>query len=321
MVFHNQFVAAIKVNHKVLRERGNVVAVPFGAEYSVFLKNLGTVRSLAKVTIDGQEATEGTWLIVPANSSVELERFIRNGNMEHGNRFRFIKRTSQIEEHRGIQADDGLVRVEYKFERLPDPEVHTHYYTHYHPSWWYNWPYYSPTRIDCFTNTSGTIHTTGTLHPTGNIGSLGSSGPSGGSYRSAQTHKGGASGQSQSVNNANLNDASVNSTFTQDGAETFREAQLGFDSDSCGAAGMDVAADPGITVPGSESRQRFYTGAWFPTEYRSHTIILKLVGMVGGREVIQAVTVKSKPKCITCGRVNKANSQFCSACGTALQAF
>ena len=76
--------------------------------------------------------------------------------------------------------------------------------------------------------------------------------------------------------------------------------------------------DVGITVPGSESSQKFVTGEWFKTEANSRIIILQLRGMVAGKAVKTAVTVKSKAKCGTCGTVNKSSMKFCGKCGTSL---
>jgi hypothetical protein len=140
MVYKNNFVATIKVNGKILRESKETVAVPFGSEYSIYLKNLSTVRAIVRISVDGQDATEGVWLIAEANSPLELERFIRNGNRDKGNRFKFIQRTDQIEEHRGIGAEDGIIRVEYKFETTPivyTPYIpyNKHNYDPY-PSYW-----------------------------------------------------------------------------------------------------------------------------------------------------------------------------------------
>ena len=118
MVFQNKLVAAIKVNGQVLRETDDTVTIPFGSEYSILIKNLNAVRAQIKVSVDGTDATSGTWLVIAPNGSLELERFIRDGNCEAGNRFKFIERTKEIEGHRGIQADDGIVRVEYQVERV-----------------------------------------------------------------------------------------------------------------------------------------------------------------------------------------------------------
>lgn len=139
MVYQNKLVACIKVNDQILRESGeNTVTLPFGSEYSVFLKNLNSVRAIARVSIDGKNVTEGTWLIVPANGTLELERSIRNGNFDSGNRFKFIERSGDIEKHRGIGAEDGLVRVEFKTEQVTREEtiIRKHYVDEYEYPWW-----------------------------------------------------------------------------------------------------------------------------------------------------------------------------------------
>jgi rRNA maturation endonuclease Nob1 len=80
--------------------------------------------------------------------------------------------------------------------------------------------------------------------------------------------------------------------------------------------------DVGITVPGSKSTQSFQTttvGALDPTV---HNIVLHIVGDLGHNKPVQnPVTVKHKPKCVTCGKQNKAHAKFCTECGTALEIF
>ena len=95
-MYNNQFAACVKVGGKVLRETSGTVSIPFGAEYSVQLKNLKSVRMLVKVSVDGTDATDGTWFIVNPNSSIELERYIRNGNWDKGNRFKFIESPQRL---------------------------------------------------------------------------------------------------------------------------------------------------------------------------------------------------------------------------------
>ena len=93
-------------------------------------------------------------------------------------------------------------------------------------------------------------------------------------------------------------------------------------SDSIGAAGCEfreASLDPGITVEGSRSEQRFTDVGWFPTEETSHVIVLKLMGAKGGKQVLRAVTVKTKQKCQTCGTTNKSGVKFCKECGTSLE--
>lgn len=135
MVYLSNFVATIKVGGKILRENQNTVAVPFGSEYSIYVKNLNSVRALVRVSIDGDDVTENNWLIVEANGTLELERSIRNGNFNTGNRFKFIERSGQIEEHRGIGAEDGLIRVEYKFETPVQQHTWPGYITYVNNNW------------------------------------------------------------------------------------------------------------------------------------------------------------------------------------------
>lgn len=120
-MYSNNFVVAIKVNGKVLRELQDIVYLPFGTEYSILLKNTSPQRAQVKVSIDGTDVTEDVHLIVNGNDSLELKRFIKNGNLSAGNAFKFIEKTSKIEEFRGNKAEDGLITVTYEFERKPTP--------------------------------------------------------------------------------------------------------------------------------------------------------------------------------------------------------
>jgi hypothetical protein len=138
MTYKKNFVVAIKVNGKILRESAEEVQLPFGSEYSVLLKNLNPVRAMAQIAIDGKEAT--TWLILPANGTVDVERFLRSDNLKQGNRFKFVERTQAVENHRGIQLEDGLIRVEFKKERVFElPKVVEHHEYHHYDN--YPWKY------------------------------------------------------------------------------------------------------------------------------------------------------------------------------------
>ena len=116
-MYNAKLAVALKHSGKVLREFGDKVYVPFGAEYSILIKNMNSVRAEVTVHIDDTDVGGGTQFVIGPNESVELERFIKNGNLKAGNRFKFIERTGSIEEHRGVGVEDGLIRVEYKFEK------------------------------------------------------------------------------------------------------------------------------------------------------------------------------------------------------------
>lgn len=273
MVYRNHLVAAIKVDGKILRENSNAVLVPFGSEYSIFLKNLNSVRTQVKVSVDGQDATEGAWIVLAPSSSLDLERFIRNGNFERGNRFKFIERTASVENHRGIGAEDGLVRVEYKAERVAIEQPVIRYYD-------YPVPRPCTPRHPIYPS-----HARGPLRPMAS--SAGTRRPMHPTIKSATPR--------------------MDSNIYNSSSSHISEC----------TASMDCAMD-GITVSGSESAQQFQMSPWFQTENHSEVIVLKLRGIAAGKAVAQAVTVDRKPKCETCGRTNKANSQFCSNCGTSL---
>lgn len=132
-------VVAIKVGGKVLRETGDIVTLPFSSEYSIFIKNLNSVRAQFKVSIDGDDITGNSSFVLGPNSSMEVERSIKSGNMNEGNRLKFIERTAAVEAHRGIGAEDGLVRVEMWRELVVPQFVPNDMYDY--PYWIYRHPY------------------------------------------------------------------------------------------------------------------------------------------------------------------------------------
>lgn len=119
-MYRNDFVASMKTGGKILREKEDTVFVPFGAEYSILMKNLRSVKALVKVSIDGQDVLNGRSLIISPNGTIDLERFLGD-NLNEGNRFKFIQKTEKIQEHRGDRVDDGIVRIEFQYEK-PKPQ-------------------------------------------------------------------------------------------------------------------------------------------------------------------------------------------------------
>jgi hypothetical protein len=114
MAYLKNFVVAVKSNNTVLREFEDTVYVPFDSDYSILLKNLNSRKALVKITIDGKSI--GNQLILNANDTIELERFIQD-NLNNGYKFKFVKRIEEIEKNRGINVDDGIIRVEFTYEK------------------------------------------------------------------------------------------------------------------------------------------------------------------------------------------------------------
>lgn len=285
-MYQSKLVASLKANGKILREFKDTVYIPFGSEYSFLIKNLNTARALVNVFIDGENVIEGG-LVLNAGQEIDLERYVKNGNLKEGNRFKFIERTSSVEQHRGTKLEDGLVRIEFQFEK-PRPIINVA------PTWKNTpWPSYPPGVRDVFYGTTGS---TTSFNVNGALRSVDTS--NGENTRASAT----------AATNATLKSMNINaSSEIHDGMAT-----------------MDwmPANDVGITVPGSKSTQSFVTTVMGEMESEKHSIVLKLLGETpDNKPVAKPVTVKHKPKCITCGKQNKAHAKFCTECGTALEIF
>ena len=291
-MYHNKLAAAIKVSGKILREFKDTVYVPFGSEYTILLKNINTVRALVNVYIDNDNVVPGG-LVLNAGQECDLARAIRNGNMSEGNKFKFIERTGGVEAHRGIKLEDGIIRVEYQFEKVIPPQI---------------WPHYSKSYYD------GGGDTWGTPIRGNNIPHI----PLGGDWRGYSVNNIGGGGSSSS--SGGVRGSSMGSSYS---------ASLNM-SYSVGSIATQYATlssalpqnDVGITVAGGKSEQRFITASNFQVDPEKFNIILKLLGETAENKAIcTPITVKSKPKCVTCGKNNKFTSKFCSGCGTALEIF
>lgn len=299
MMYNNKLVVAIKVNGKVLREFGDKVYIPFGAEYSLLIKNLSSVRAQVLIDIDGNSVTDGETLIVNANQEVEIERSIKGGNLREGNRFKFIERTAGIENGpRGIQVSDGLIRVSYQFEKIIPKPVYTA--TPYYPQqrwvkkeFWAPEPYYF-----CDSGQRSLVGQS----LTSTYDSAIAKGDSRSVLRSAERRIQSAVAQNVSSSTATL----MNASLSAPSQAFFNHA--------------DPVNDTGITVPGSKSDQQFRQVDDFPVQDEKFDIVLHLLGQTEqNQQVVIPVTVKAKPKCVTCGHTNKAKSKFCSECGTSLE--
>ena len=124
MMFKNGFVAAIKNNQgEILREsrnesRNNIVFLPYHSNYSIRLKNNHERRSVASISIDGTDVLGSRQIIVPANGTVDVDRFCIDGNLATGNKFEFVPL-----EDRRVQdpttSENGLIRIKFQLEKVP----------------------------------------------------------------------------------------------------------------------------------------------------------------------------------------------------------
>jgi hypothetical protein len=286
-MYSDRLAIAVKTNGKVLREFEDTVFIPFGTEYSILIKNLNTVRCSVKLSIDGEDTADGNSFIVPANGSIEIERFLTSGNLKQGNRFKFIERTDRVAEHRGgNRVDDGLIRIEYEFEREP-PKMTT-------------WPPSNGNMI--WTVTSG--YTNGDPNALRSRSFVG--GPSAVYSANASYNLGGNAGG----RGTGGRDSSARSMSK--GGETL--CSSGNISNYASAA----ANDTGVTTKGSVSNQQFVEAAHLFSDGIKHAMVVRLRGLIDAVAVAKPVTVQQKPKCTGCGKINKATAKFCNECGTSL---
>lgn len=280
MTYQDNFVVEVKCDGKIMRVRDGAVHLPFGSEYTLLLKNLNSRKASIKIHIDGQDVLDYSSLILQPNSTTELEGFLR-GSIAR-NRFKFIQKTKQIQDHRGDKIDDGLIRVEFAFEK-PKPEILTktiihdhHHHDHHH--WNYgNW----------FTGDSTVRYGSAMGISDDNIQATYSN-------NAGDMVRGMSSGPVESINMVQVD-------------------SLGVEANS------QPLADEGITVKGSECDQFFRYGSIGELE-QSKVITIQLRGTTaGGVQVQQPVTVKTKLECSSCGTKSKSSFKFCPNCGTFLE--
>ena len=322
-MYQSKMAFAIKSNGKVLREFKDTVYVPFGSEYSILIKNLHTTRALVNVFIDGVNQTPGG-LVVDAGRECNFERSLLNGSLTTGNRFKFIERTGAVEQHRGVKLEDGIVRIEYQFES--QAQIRTPYFSGVVQDHYYNGLKVG-TSSSPLTVNPGWLSASGSKTTTNvSLGSVqGAAGPGFTGLGSSAVHGvynvGGIARQADMSGGqmtGAVADAAVNQ-YLKDNNIKPTSSDIYLD----GAATMDMGYnDAGITVSGSKSNQSFTTTVMGAMDSEKFSMVIRLLGETpDNRPVLKPVTVKAKPKCVTCGRQNKATAKFCVECGTALEIF
>jgi len=300
-MFSDKFVVALKVDGKVLREKGSSVQIPFNTEYSILLKNLESKKAVVKISVDGEDVLDSNKLIVFPNAEIELDGYMKDSIAK--NRFKFIEKTKQIEEYRGNRVDDSLIRVEFWFEQ--DEPIVTHTYNHHHN---YNqYDYYYPWYI---------YHgyPWGVWHPNGGTVTYTSSDGSGfnnGNKSITLPNEDFGNFDDNGFNNGNNPITVNNMSFTENSVSSVFSA----DNLTLGNTNED-----GITVKGTEINQEFNRGYTRELESQSHVITLKIKGFVSDKKKVKApLFVNDKPICGTCGEKNDSTHKYCKNCGTFLE--
>ena len=127
-MFKKNFVAVVKSKGQILREYSDgTVRLPFGSEYSIYLKNEDTRKALVDIKVDGENVLKGHKLILDGGTSTEIKGFMRD--FKETNQFKFIKKTKEISNYRGDRIEDGLIKVTFQFEEEVPPITWTTWYS------------------------------------------------------------------------------------------------------------------------------------------------------------------------------------------------
>ncbi len=106
-----------KIVREVFKDGTSTVYLPFGSEYSLVFKNQENQSASVSVSVDGIDALAGRSLVVPEKSSVSLKGFLDESHSIVKNAFKFIEKTDKIVNYRGNKIDDGIIRIEFQFEK------------------------------------------------------------------------------------------------------------------------------------------------------------------------------------------------------------
>jgi len=283
-MYEDKFVVVVKVGDKILREIDGSVRIPFGEEYSLSFKNLNSRKASVKVFIDGTDVLEGKSLIINSNEETNLERFIKNDDLYNGNRFKFIQKSKEISEHRGDKIDDGIIRIEFKFEK--EKPITTWAIYNVPLTVHRDFPQFGPMcgPVVKYDNPNGYVY--GTMCENHNVRSFTSTVDF--DTKKSTDHSDKRSGPGV--------------PFKMTDPSTQR------------------CVEDGITVKGSISNQGFNYGFIGELEDQSHIIILKLKGVNSNEiKISKPITIKTKIKCDTCGRTSRSDKKFCFNCGTSLE--
>lgn len=117
-MYNNNCVIAILHKGNVLREHNGEVHLPFGSSYKIRAKNNGWGRVKVKVKIDGSYIhPDNQAFVINANSQMDLERMITNGNLNSGPRLKFVE-LSDGRVQDPTSKENGVVEVSFYRERM-----------------------------------------------------------------------------------------------------------------------------------------------------------------------------------------------------------
>jgi len=119
-MYNSGFALTVRKDGEFLREKNSfgrrLVFLPFGSEYSLFLKNKTNKKAKFQVRIDGKlTAPDDNWYVIYPHNTFDLERFMLDGDHSSGERFKFVNVHGSGEEPG--KAENGVITVTVKLEK------------------------------------------------------------------------------------------------------------------------------------------------------------------------------------------------------------
>jgi hypothetical protein len=307
-MYRDSYIVALMVGGKIQKESDDgTVLIPFGSEYVIRLKNKLRKRAVADVWLDGRVAAKG--IVIDANGTVDLERFVEDGNLSEGKRFKLARLTDAKVEQPN-DSENGTIEVNFYPEK-DEPVVEkivTHEYKH--DCWNHNWighchqccnnsycgicypyahPYIWKTYTTASPDWSKQVTSSGNITVTGGLSSSGIVG--------------------QAVNgNIDLSSNQMSNTIYSASVDNqLKSSDLPVDAVFMNASmGIGEAA---ATVEGSSSTQKFSYTSIDVDRSKPTTIRLTVRGLSKVLDV-----------CTVCGYKRKKDVKFCPNDGTQLVA-
>jgi len=121
-MYKDKFVLSVIHDGSPVKETGRrskkEVAIPFGSEYKIRLKNKNNRSCTARVFIDGRKVSELGDFIIYDGGSMDLVRFV-DRSMTDGRKFKFVSLDHEDVDD-PTSSDNGIIKVEFRLAKQFD---------------------------------------------------------------------------------------------------------------------------------------------------------------------------------------------------------
>lgn len=296
-MYRDSYVVALMVDGKIQKDSDDgTVLIPFGSEYVLRLKNKLRKRAVADVWIDGKIAVKG--VVIDANGTVDLERFVADGNLNEGKRFKLARLTDPKVDQPN-DSENGSIEVNFYPEKeAPVVEkVVEHINCHHHNHGWLGHCSWCCNNQWCYT-----CHPSTYLGKTYTAGTSSTGGFVGGNITTDNTSGSINSGDLKGILRSN----NLNVTYTANASAS--QVSMPTSTDAVFLNASNSLGEAAATVEGSQSLQKF-SSIYIDVD-RSNPVTIRLI-------------VKGLSKLINtcqCGYRRKKDVKYCPKDGTQLVA-